>query len=76
MTTVTQYFGAFRHNNVVVEYTSFATSGGSCNGPSRAADQALMLAGRQLAKLRAVSPTKRGAVQPPIQGVATPERTP
>jgi len=33
---VTEYFGAFRYKNFVIVYSSFATSGGRCDGPSRA----------------------------------------
>jgi hypothetical protein len=55
-TRVTEYYGAFRHKNVVVQYRSWAETGGSCDSPSRAQQNAHLLASKQLAKLRAAMP--------------------
>lgn len=54
--TFTQYFGAFQYNSVMVQYTSWASSGGTCDGSSRAQQNARLLATKQLEKLRAAVP--------------------
>jgi hypothetical protein len=53
---VTDYYGSFRQGKVVVQYTSWAAGGGSCDGPSRAMENARALATKQLEKLRAALP--------------------
>jgi hypothetical protein len=53
---VTEYYGAFRHKNILVQYRSWADSGGSCDGSSRAQQNAHLLASKQLAKIKAAMP--------------------
>ena len=60
---VTEYFGAFRYRNFVIVYSSFATSGGRCDGQSRALENGRQLASKQLAKLRAAFPPGSGPVR-------------
>ena len=60
---VTEYFGAFRYRNFVIVYTSFATSGGRCDGQSRALENGRQLASKQLAKLRAAFPPGSGPIR-------------
>lgn len=55
-TTFTQYFGAFQYKNVAVQYTSWADSGGACDGQSRAGENARMMASKQLDELKVAVP--------------------
>jgi len=55
-TRVTEYYGAFRYKRAIVQFRSWATSGGSCDAPGRALTNAQSLAIKQLQKLRATLP--------------------
>ncbi len=53
---VTEFYGAFRYKSAVVAYTSIATDGAPCDGPSDSRQYAQTLAQAQLAKLKASMP--------------------
>lgn len=55
-TNAVMYFGAFRHRNLRVEWTTFQTSG-DCNSPTRAQELGKLAATQQLAKLKSKLPS-------------------
>ena len=55
-TTVTEFHGAFRYEQVVVSYTSVATDGAPCDGQSQARQSAQTFAREQLQKLKSTLP--------------------
>jgi hypothetical protein len=55
VTRAVEYFGAFRHRNLRVEWSAFQTNG-DCTSPSRAQDLGKMAAAQQIGKLKSRLP--------------------